>query len=153
LKTGRTKIQAQGPHPRQSGFPSESGATGNGAQAPAMATTPSAPASGQRDELAESLADLFTNVSLMVRGELQVLPSFRLELPLSLAVLPLGLDVLIMVSGWLIGTVGEERNQRMNCVCSIGALGLDLIRCRKPSIRFYCPRLYYLGNQLLQASR
>ena len=31
-----------------------------------------APATGQRDELAESLAELFTNVSLMVRGELQV---------------------------------------------------------------------------------
>ncbi|CAL5059822.1 unnamed protein product [Urochloa decumbens] len=28
-------------------------------------------AAAQRDELAESLADLFTNVSLMVRGELQ----------------------------------------------------------------------------------
>jgi len=27
---------------------------------------------GQRDELAESLAELFSNVSLMVRGELQV---------------------------------------------------------------------------------
>ncbi|GJM90467.1 hypothetical protein PR202_ga06748 [Eleusine coracana subsp. coracana] len=37
-----------------------------------MAKTPSAPASGQRDELAESLGELFTNVSLMVRGELQV---------------------------------------------------------------------------------
>jgi hypothetical protein len=32
-----------------------------------------AAASGQRDELSESLAELFTNVSLMVRGELQVL--------------------------------------------------------------------------------
>lgn len=29
-------------------------------------------AAGQRDELAESLDELFTNVSLMVRGELQV---------------------------------------------------------------------------------
>jgi hypothetical protein len=29
-------------------------------------------AAGKRDELADSLADLFTNVSLMVRGELQV---------------------------------------------------------------------------------
>ena len=27
---------------------------------------------GQRDELAESLAELFANVSVMVRGELQV---------------------------------------------------------------------------------
>jgi hypothetical protein len=32
----------------------------------------SAAASGERDELADSLAELFTNVSLMVRGELQV---------------------------------------------------------------------------------
>uniref|UniRef100_A0A0D3F1U9 Biogenesis of lysosome-related organelles complex 1 subunit 2 n=1 Tax=Oryza barthii TaxID=65489 RepID=A0A0D3F1U9_9ORYZ len=31
----------------------------------------SAAASGERDELADSLAELFTNVSLMVRGELQ----------------------------------------------------------------------------------
>ncbi|KAL5208040.1 hypothetical protein ABZP36_032475 [Zizania latifolia] len=30
-----------------------------------------APASGERCELADSLAELFTNVSLMVRGELQ----------------------------------------------------------------------------------
>ena len=29
-------------------------------------------AAGQRDELAESLAELFANVSIMVRGELQV---------------------------------------------------------------------------------
>jgi hypothetical protein len=31
-----------------------------------------AAAAGKRDELADSLAELFTNVSLMVRGELQV---------------------------------------------------------------------------------
>jgi biogenesis of lysosome-related organelles complex 1 subunit 2 len=31
-----------------------------------------AEAAGRRDELSESLAELFTNVSLMVRGELQV---------------------------------------------------------------------------------
>uniref|UniRef100_J3LAE9 Uncharacterized protein n=1 Tax=Oryza brachyantha TaxID=4533 RepID=J3LAE9_ORYBR len=30
-----------------------------------------APAPGERDELADSLAELFANVSLMVRGELQ----------------------------------------------------------------------------------
>jgi len=38
-------------------------------------------AAGQRDELAESLAELFANVSVMVRGELQVTgyPSPRLE--------------------------------------------------------------------------
>ncbi|KAF0935519.1 hypothetical protein E2562_034308 [Oryza meyeriana var. granulata] len=35
------------------------------------AIPPRAPASGERDELADSLAELFTNVSLMVRGELQ----------------------------------------------------------------------------------
>ena len=29
-------------------------------------------AAGRRDELSESLAEVFTNVSLMVRGELQV---------------------------------------------------------------------------------
>uniref|UniRef100_A0ACD5Z7G9 Uncharacterized protein n=1 Tax=Avena sativa TaxID=4498 RepID=A0ACD5Z7G9_AVESA len=37
-----------------------------------MATTAKeGSAAGQRDELADSLAELFTNVSLMVRGELQ----------------------------------------------------------------------------------
>ncbi|KAL6888365.1 hypothetical protein ACP4OV_009391 [Aristida adscensionis] len=42
-------------------------------EAPAMATPPPPPppATEERDELAESLAELFTNVSLMVRGELQ----------------------------------------------------------------------------------
>lgn len=36
-----------------------------------MATPAKVVAAGKRDELAESLAELFTNVSLMVRGELQ----------------------------------------------------------------------------------
>jgi hypothetical protein len=41
-----------------------------------------AEAAGQRDELADSLAELFTNLSVIVRGELQVPP--RLEsLPVS----------------------------------------------------------------------
>ncbi|GJN19239.1 hypothetical protein PR202_gb06488 [Eleusine coracana subsp. coracana] len=56
------------------GSPSENGVR-HVAEAPAMAKTPSEPASGQRDELAESLGELFTNVSLMVRGELQVPPA------------------------------------------------------------------------------
>jgi hypothetical protein len=33
-----------------------------------------AEASGQQDKLADSLAELFTNLSVMVRGELQVPP-------------------------------------------------------------------------------
>ena len=49
-----------------------------GSPAPAMASVNPAEAEaeaeavGRRDELSESLAELFTNVSLMVRGELQV---------------------------------------------------------------------------------
>lgn len=38
---------------------------------PAVAEA-AAEAAGRRDELSESLEELFTNVSLMVRGELQV---------------------------------------------------------------------------------
>jgi len=38
----------------------------------ASANPAEAEAAGRRDELSESLAELFTNVSLMVRGELQV---------------------------------------------------------------------------------
>ena len=72
----------------------------------ASANPAEAEASGQRDELAESLAELFTNVSLMVRGELQVSPSPRTRIePLwfarpdsSDALNSLGFDKLVMVS-------------------------------------------------------
>nr|XP_034586538.1 biogenesis of lysosome-related organelles complex 1 subunit 2 isoform X1 [Setaria viridis] len=45
---------------------------------PAVAEAETA-AAGQRDELAESLAELFTNVSLMVRGELQLGGEYEFE--------------------------------------------------------------------------
>uniref|UniRef100_A0A453NNL2 Uncharacterized protein n=1 Tax=Aegilops tauschii subsp. strangulata TaxID=200361 RepID=A0A453NNL2_AEGTS len=51
---------------------SETGVRREREEAPAMATpAKEEAAAGQRDELADSLSELFTNVSLMVRGELQ----------------------------------------------------------------------------------
>uniref|UniRef100_M8BS54 Biogenesis of lysosome-related organelles complex 1 subunit 2 n=1 Tax=Aegilops tauschii TaxID=37682 RepID=M8BS54_AEGTA len=46
-------------------------------------------AAGQRDELADSLSELFTNVSLMVRGELQVFSGSGLLTGASLTFAPI----------------------------------------------------------------
>jgi hypothetical protein len=52
-------------------------------------TVAKAEASGQQDELVDSLAELFTNLSIMVRSDLQIPP--RLE---SLPVSMLGIDLM-----------------------------------------------------------
>ncbi|RLM80032.1 hypothetical protein C2845_PM12G05350 [Panicum miliaceum] len=48
-----------------------------------------AEAAGQRDELSESLAELFSNVSVMVRGELQMLAEFNMS-GVSICCAPIG---------------------------------------------------------------